>query len=127
MLTLTQIIQIVGFAILTIGLYIFINGAVNMVATTKARRIQGTIVDCVQEYTARGFIWKVRVEYILDGVTNFYITKARTSRRSSGPISIYINKRGRIIERENAIWNITFGLFMIVVATIVLIIAGQQL
>lgn len=119
MFTLTQIAQVVGSIICAVGFFILLSGIIGLIATTKAQKVRGTIVDSVQEYTTRGFIWKAKVEYTLNNTTYFYITKLRTLRRGSDTIYLYVNKRGKIIEIGNVVWNIVFGIGAIGVAIMV--------
>jgi hypothetical protein len=85
--------------------------------------INAQIVDYVQEYTSRGFMWKAKVKYNLDGNDCFYIAKAKTSKRDAGIIKLRIGQDGKIVEIDNIMNNIGFGLFALAIAIVVIVVS----
>jgi hypothetical protein len=95
--------------ICSVGGVLTLSGLIDFANMHGAQKIVGTVVDYTQEYSSRGFLWKARVSYTFNGNECFYITRARTTRRGSTTIALYINEKGRIYEKTHAIEKTILG------------------
>lgn len=97
-----------------------ISGIIDIIYTKKCRKVDAIIIDYRQEYTARGFVFRKYVEYEIDGKRQRYITRAKTFGRKSGnTTTLYITKRGRVVEIPFAIERIIVGIIAITLSIVV--------
>jgi hypothetical protein len=113
---LIGLVKMIVFAIGALGVAIISSAVIDLINLVHAQAVVGDIVDFVQEYTTRGFLWKAKVQYQRDGITHTYITRARTTRRGTDHIKIYITDRGRIIEFNYMIEKIIIALISFALA-----------
>lgn len=96
----------VGFIMLVYSMYIFYQ-------IKRATPVHGMVVGNFQEFSTRGFLWKEKVEYEWNGTKNYYITVARTFKRGSHPLTLYVDEKGNVYEKGNAISKLLLGLFIV--------------
>ena len=126
MITLTEFIQAIGCALLLLGSFLMLRSIIAFVRIGSATVVPGRVVDHVQEYTSRGFIWKAKVAYVFNGEARFHVMSARTLRRGSDEIKLYLTKRGRVVEKEFAIESLVVGIIAIAIAAIIFSVAAVQ-
>jgi hypothetical protein len=95
-----------------------LSGLIDVANIHGAQKVLGTVVDYVQEYTTRGFLWKAKVAYTLNNQECFHITKARTMKRGTATVNLYVGTNGKIYEKAYAIEKMVFG-GLILLATII--------
>ena len=117
-LIIGTVAQIIQRAILIIGVLFIISCIIDIVRLFGTKRVVGSVVDCVQEYTIRGFLWKTKVSYEHDGKERFYVLRAKAFRRGSGDVALRITKRGRIIEIGLMIEKFILGALAVVAAIV---------
>lgn len=122
-MTLSLIVLLIGCGLAVLGLVFVFHAAISLYMSRSYMKINAQIVDYIQEYTSRGFMWKAKVRYNLDGNDCFYITKAKTRKRGSGIVKLRMNKNGKIVEIDNIISNISFGLFALTIALVVIAVS----
>jgi hypothetical protein len=115
-MTAHTIINTATALIFGFGLVLIMIQIINLIMTKGSTKVVGRITNFFQEFTSRGFLWKASVEYELDGQTYKYITRARTARRSSGRMKLYITKRGRVIEPAHMVEMTLLGAVAIGIA-----------
>jgi hypothetical protein len=114
--------RIIGSIICGVGVLFLAFGVIEMIKISSATKVVGNVIDFVQEYTSRGFLWKAKVEFEHDGIQRTHITRARTMRRGSGPINLYVSKNGQVMEKLHAIENIIFGTLALLISFIIIFI-----
>ena len=127
MLTLSHIIQVAGFVMFLVGCFLAIKGVSDLLDIKDAKEIEATIIDHVQEYTARGFLWKAKVQYIWNNQRCFHVMRSRTLKRGTDTIKIYLDKSGRVIEKRYSVSNILFGVLVIALSLFVFSVASSLL
>lgn len=123
---MTDIIRAIGLAISLIGLFIFTRSIIILVNIQSATTIIGTIIDYVQEYTTRGFLWRAKVRYMWNNKEYLHIMRVSTLKRGTDTIKLYIGKNGKVYEKEGAIRDLVFGLFTLVLTIVVFVIEMQM-
>ena len=112
---------VVGFIGL-IGLLFMIRGLLTLQQCKSAQLVHAEIVDMFQEYSSRGFLWKAKVVYERAGKEHFYITRARSFKRGTGTVPIYIASNGAVYERAHAISVFSSGIGIIIGAFVIAIL-----
>ena len=99
-----------------------IYGIITLVRIKKCTKVDAYVIDMHQEYTARGFMWRKYVEYEYDGQKIRYITHAKTRNRKIGVNkTLYITKRGNVLEVPYEIERIVTASIMLVLSTTALV------
>lgn len=115
-LLIETVADIVKNAIFILGGLFLLSCLIDVIRLIGTKRVVGSVTDCVQEYTNRGFLWKTKVSYEYDGKERFYVLRARAFRRGSGDVNLRVTKRGRVVEIGHMVEKLIFGIVAIVVA-----------
>lgn len=114
--------KIVALFIGIIGVILIASAAIDVVNMRQAEMIEAKLVDIVQEYTARGFLWRAKLHYQHNGEECMYITRARTRKRGTCKINIHVMKDGRVVEKNYMIEKLLLGIVFIAVTIIFIIL-----
>lgn len=115
MTTIESVANIIGMAIGAVGLLFILNCIIDLVFLSSATKVQGKVIDHVQEYTSRGFLWKSKVSYVHNDKQYVYVLRARTRTRGTEDIELRVTKRGRIIEINHIVEKFVLGLIAIAI------------
>ena len=105
-----------------VGLIFIIRGLLTLSQCKSAELVNAEVVDMFQEYSARGFLWKAKVVYERAGKQHFYITRARSFKRGTCEIPIYIAQNGTIYEKSHAVAVFATGVGIVIGAIIIAIL-----
>ena len=126
MMAIESTAEFIGIVIGVLGALFLLSCLIDMIRWATAKCVQGTIIDCVQEFTSRGFLWRAKVAYMHNERQCFYVMRARSRKRGSGDVALRVTKRGHVVETNHMIEKCIFGVVAIIVAIMLVNLIGQQ-
>jgi hypothetical protein len=120
MFMIDSIAKIIVMSIGSLGVLFLISCIIDLIRLKTAQRVTGTIIDCVQEFTSRGFLWKTKVSYTYNDQQRFCILRARSTKRESGDVSLRVTKDGKIIEINHLVEKCLFGVLALTITFILM-------